>query len=88
MDHQRKVIIADLEAIGGIGSWEDMERHFPGRYDRRFFDATMDKLSPSWVKYAGRSRFFAGVKIWKLPSYKPPKDPEEEDRCQPAQSTS
>lgn len=87
MEHQRKIMLADLKAIGGIGSWEDMERHFPGRYDRRYFDSTMDKLSPSWVKYHGRSLFFVGNKIWKLPSYKAPKDTDEEDRCQPAPST-
>lgn len=87
MDYQRAVILADLKAIGGSCTWEDMERHFPGRYDVRFFDATMEKLTPIHVKYRGRSRFFSGHKIWQLPSYKPPKDPEEEDRCQPEPST-
>lgn len=87
LEHTRTLILADLEAIGGIGGWEDMERHVPGRYDRRYFDSTMEKIGPSWVKYAGRSRFFAGYKIWKLPSYKPQEAPEEEDRCQPAPST-
>lgn len=64
-EHERDIIIADLTAIGGQGSWFDMERHAPGRYDPRYFDATLDRMSPSWVKYKGRTRMF-GSKVWCL----------------------
>lgn len=67
-DHERRVLVADLAAIGGQGSFYDFERAFPGRYDPRYFDAAMDRLTPVHVKYRGRERWF-GSKLWSLPDY-------------------
>lgn len=82
-DYVRALIVADLIELGGRGSWEDFERLHPGRYNRRYFNATMKQLAktPVSVQYAGRSRMF-GAHIWQLPSYEDPR--QEEDRCQPS----
>lgn len=66
--YERKLILADLKAIGGKGSWHDFERHVPGRYHRDHFDTAMNRLSPYDVKYRGRSKIF-GAKIWSLSDY-------------------
>lgn len=70
-EHERKIILADLQTIGGYGSWVDFERRFPGRYDPRYFDTAMERMSPSWVKYRGRSRLF-GAKVWCAHNYVDP----------------
>lgn len=64
-EYERKIILADLLAIGGSGTWFDMERHFPGRYDPRYFDAAMKRLSPLYVQYRGNTRLFRW-KLWAL----------------------
>lgn len=70
-EHERNVILADLQTIGGYGSWVDFERHFPGRYDPRYFDTAMERLKPTWVSYRGRSRLF-GAKVWCARNYVDP----------------
>jgi hypothetical protein len=78
------MILADLAEIGGRGTLFDLNRLHPGRYDRRYFTATMKALHP-WVRYGGTTHFgFFGRHIWQLSTWKPP---EEKDECPPEQST-
>lgn len=75
-EHERRMILADFEAIGGRGTWFDMERHVPGRYDPRYFNTACERLFPD-VKYRGRTHLF-GFKMWALRDHEG--DPAHKDK--------
>lgn len=81
-EFEREMILADLKELGGQGSFSDFNRLRPDRYDRRYFDAAMQRMSPVHVKYRGRGRIL-GFKTWSLPDI----EVHEGDRCQPDPTT-
>lgn len=77
-EYVKAMILADLKEIGGRGTLFDLDRLRPGRYDRRYFTATMKSLHP-FVRYGGSTRFgFFGRDIWQLYSWKPPEEEKHE----------